>query len=241
MSTVAYQVRVSNRAKHPRLKLSARDGLVVVIPDGFDEARIPDVVARKREWIRRSEERLREQEKFVVPQPSAMPPERISLRAVGEDWSVVYRQTQAPGVTAVERRGQQLLVYGDIEDEPQVVAALQRWLARKTREHLVPRLRALGDDKGMHAAGVAVRSQRTRWASCSAKGTISLNIRLLFLPSQLVRYALLHELVHLREMNHSRRFWAYLASVEPDYRSFDDELRQSWRLVPDWIHRHSHA
>jgi predicted metal-dependent hydrolase len=114
-------------------------------------------------------------------------------------------------------------------------------LARKTREHLVPRLRALGDDKGIHAAGVAVRSQRTRWASCSAKGTISLNIRLLFLPSQLVRYALLHELLHLQEMNHSRRFWALLASVEPDYRSFDDELRHGWRLVPDWIHRHSFA
>lgn len=241
MSTVTYQVRVSNRAKHPRLKLSARDGLVVVIPDGFDEARIPDVVAGKREWIRRNEERLREQEKFLMSQPSGMPPERISLRAVGEDWSVVYRQTQAPGVTAVERRGQQLLMYGDIEDEPQVVAALQRWLGRKTREHLVPRLRALGDDKGMHAAGVAVRSQRTRWASCSAKGTISLNMRLLFLPSELVRYALLHELVHLREMNHSRRYWALLGGVEPDYRSLDDELRRGWRLVPNWIYRHSLA
>src|SRR5438552_3746506 len=110
MSTVAYQVRVSTRAKHPRLKLSARDGLVVVIPDGFDEARIPGVVAGKRDWIRRNEERLREQEKFLMPRSSGMPPERISLRAVGEDWSVVYRQTQAPGVTAVERRGNHLLV-----------------------------------------------------------------------------------------------------------------------------------
>lgn len=241
MTTVDYQVRVSNRAKHPRLKVSARDGLVVVIPDGFDEVRIPDIVAGKREWIRRNEERLREQEKFLVPQPSGMPPERISLRAVGEDWSVVYRKTQAPRVTAGERGGHQLLVYGDIEDEHQVVAALVRWLGRKTREHLVPRLRTLGDDKGMHAAAVAVRSQRTRWASCSATRTISLNIRLLFLPSPLVRYALLHELAHLREMNHSRRYWALLESMEPGFRSFDDQLRHGWRLVPDWIHHQSHA
>jgi predicted metal-dependent hydrolase len=235
MTTVAYRVRVSRRAKHPRLKMSAREGLVVVIPEGFEEARIPSVVEGKREWIRRSEERLRDQVKFLAPKPRGEPPERISLRAIGEDWSVVYRQTQAPGVTAVERRGQQLLVYGDLEETGPVVEALRRWLARKTREHVAPWLMTLGRDRGLDVAGVAVRAQRTRWASCSANGTISLNLRLLFLPRELVRYALLHELAHLRDMSHSRRYWALLGSLEPNYPALDGDLRAGWRLVPDWI------
>ena len=235
MTPVAYQVRVSSQAKHPRLKMSARDGLVVVIPDGFDEARIPSLVEGKREWISRTQDRLRDQVKFLVPQPPGLPPERILLRAIGQDWSVTYRPTEATGVTAVERRGQQLLVFGDIEETGRVVDALRRWLARQTREHVVPWLTTLGGDRGLHASGVTVRAQRTRWASCSAKGVISLNVRLLFLPSHLVRYALLHELAHTREMNHSRRYWTFLETLEPNYRALDSELRAGWRLVPEWI------
>src|SRR5213593_2082534 len=87
VNPVPYQVRVSSRAKYPRLKMSAREGLVVVVPDGFDESRIPEVVDGKREWIRRSEERLRDHAKFLMPQPPDVPPERISLRAIGEEWS----------------------------------------------------------------------------------------------------------------------------------------------------------
>ena len=80
------------------------------------------------------------------------------------------------------------------------------------REHVVPWLTTLGSDQGLDVGGVAIRSQRTRWASCSAKGVINLNVRLLFLPQELVRYALLHELTHIREMNHSRRYWMLLES-----------------------------
>lgn len=235
MTTLAYQVRVSLRAKHPRLKMSAREGLVVVIPDGFDEARIPAVVEAKQDWIRRTERRLREQSKFLVQQPPGSPPERISFPAIGRDWSVVYRETQAASVTATERSGQQLLVYGDLSETAAVIEALRRWLARKTREHIVPWVRALAGDKGLDIASVAVRAQRTRWASCSPKGTISLNVQLLFLHSHLVRYALLHELAHVKEMNHSRRYWTLLEAFEPNYLALDRELRGAWRLVPEWI------
>jgi predicted metal-dependent hydrolase len=235
MTGVDYRIRVSTRAKYPRLKMSARDGLVVVIPDGFDEARVPSVVEGKREWIRRSEERLREQVKFLVPTPSGSFPERIALRAIGQEWSVSYRPANKPGVTGVERRGQQLLLYGDIEKEEAVERALRRWLSRQTRAHLAPWLEVLGRDLELDVARVGIRSQRTRWASCSQKGTISLNLRLMFLPRELVRYALLHELAHIREMNHGRLYWTLLESLEPNYRALDQELRAGWRFVPDWV------
>ena len=196
---------------------------------------IPAIVERKREWIRRSEEGLRDQIKFLVPQPPGLPPERILLRAIGQDWSVHYRETDAPHVTAVERRGQHLLVYGDLDKQAAVAEALRRWLSRKAREHLVPWLILLGTERGVPVGRVAIRGQRTRWASCSARGTISLNLLLLFLPRELVRYALLHELVHTVEMNHSRKYWALLESFEPDYRGLDTELRSGWRLIPEWI------
>jgi predicted metal-dependent hydrolase len=235
MTTVAYQVRVSSRAKHPRLKMSVREGLVVVIPNGFDEARIPSVVEGKREWIRRNQERLRDQAKFLVPQPPGVPPERISLRAIGEEWSVNYRLTNNPSVTAAERVARRLIVYGNVDCDQAVRDALHRWLCRKTREHVAPWLEGLSRDRHLPFGKMAIRSQRTRWASCSPKGTISLNVRLMFLPQHLVRYVLLHELAHTQEMNHSRRYWAILESLEPNYLELDKELRAGWRLVPDWI------
>ena len=236
MTGVVYRVRVSSRAKNPRLKFSARDGLVVVIPNGFDEARIPSVVERKRDWIRRSEERLREQTRILVPgRPSSAPPAQISLLAIGQEWSVRYQTTSRVSATAVERLGQRLFVFGDTENRKAVRDALSRWLSRKTRQHIAPWLEALGRERRLDVPDVMIRSQRTRWASCSPTGTISLNLRLMLLPKELVRYALLHELAHTLEMNHGRRYWALLESLEPDYRALDEKLRAGWQMIPDWL------
>jgi len=235
MTPPIHRVRVSQRAKYPRLKMSARDGLVVVVPDGFDQWRIPFMLESKREWIKRAELRLAAQTKFLVRQTNGARPERITLRVIGQEWRVDYRPTDASRVTSVERPGQRLLVYGAVSDDDATREALRRWLARKTREHIGPWLLRLARDHGFNVTQVLVRSQRTRWASCSAGKTISLNVRLLFLPEQVVRYVLLHELAHTRVMNHGTGYWATLHGLEPNYRSLDDELRSAWQLIPDWI------
>jgi predicted metal-dependent hydrolase len=126
MTTDAYRIRVSPRAKYPRLKMSAREGLVVVIPKGFDESRIPSVLKGKRDWIQRAEHRLAEHQKFLVPQPNGSHPERISLRVIGQEWGVDYRPTDASTVTSVERPGQRLLVYGAVADDQRTREALRR-------------------------------------------------------------------------------------------------------------------
>ena len=72
---------------------------------------------------------------------------------------------------------------------------------------------------------VSVRNQRSRWGSCSRRGTISLNWRLVQVPVEVRDYIILHELMHLREMNHSRRFWSHVASVCPGYEQCEAWLR----------------
>jgi hypothetical protein len=82
-----------------------------------------------------------------------------------------------------------------------------------------------------------VRCQRSRWGSCSRRATISLNACLLFQRPEVLRYLMVHELSHLRHMNHSARFWAEVARHEPDWKALDRELLQSWVRVPSWIFR----
>ena len=100
---------------------------------------------------------------------------------------------------------------------------------------MVPWLERLSCETGLRYAKVSIRGQRSRWGSYSSRGTISLNYKLLFLPSTLVRVVLLHELCHIREMRHSHAFWASLSALAPDLKSSRAELRSAWRYLPRWV------
>lgn len=84
-------------------------------------------------------------------------------------------------------------------------------------EELPRRLRELADRHGLGIARVTVRNQRSRWGSCSRTGNIALNWRLIQMPAAVCDYVLLHELMHIRQPNHSPRFWAEVEAVCPDY------------------------
>jgi predicted metal-dependent hydrolase len=112
---------------------------------------------------------------------------------------------------------------GDVRD---VVHAGLRALA--TGE-LPPRCLALAGTCGWRPAAVTVRNQRSRWGSCSSRGTITLNWRLVQMPPAVADYVMLHELAHLRHPNHSHRFWRAVAGVCADWRSSERWLRRHGR------------
>ena len=87
----------------------------------------------------------------------------------------------------------------------------------------------------MKYSKIAVRRQRSRWGSCSVRGTISLNCCLLFQRPKVVRYLLIHELSHTLHMNHSKRFWECVAALCPQHETLDAELCAGWRRVPAWV------
>jgi predicted metal-dependent hydrolase len=80
---------------------------------------------------------------------------------------------------------------------------------------------------GVEPARVQIRDQRSRWGSCSTRGTLSFNWRLVLAPFDVLDYVVVHELCHLREPNHSRRFWKLVEQRRPD-----------WREQRDWLHEH---
>jgi predicted metal-dependent hydrolase len=108
------------------------------------------------------------------------------------------------------------------EDYRGVLEPLMRACAAR---ELPPRLLALAARHGLAVTRVTVRSQRSRWGSCSRDGNIALNWRLLQMPAAVSDYVLLHELMHLRQPNHSPRFWAEVEAVCPDYTSARAWLR----------------
>jgi hypothetical protein len=73
---------------------------------------------------------------------------------------------------------------------------------------------------------ISIRNQRTRWGSCSKKGNLNFNYKLIFLPEKLADYIVVHELCHIQEFNHSRNFWNLVAKTFPDYKSIVKELKK---------------
>ena len=80
--------------------------------------------------------------------------------------------------------------------------------------------------------GLTIRNQKSRWGSCSRKGNLSFNYKLAFLPPHLADYIIVHELCHLRELNHSARFWELVARTLPNHRTLRRELRKAGMGLP---------
>ena len=117
-----------------------------------------------------------------------------------------------------KRRGAVLRVDPASLNESEMRALLERWYRGEAAAHLPARIEHYAPQLGVRPSRVTIRGQRTRWGSCSGKGTVSLNWRLMMVPSALADYVVVHELCHLRHMNHSPQFWAMVAGAVPDYR-----------------------
>lgn len=135
----------------------------------------------------------------------------------------------------IERGDGLLTLTGKANDPERVRRALRSWLAERARQALTPWLSECARELGFQFERLAIRRQRTRWGSCSTRGTLSLNCCLLFQPPAVVRYLMIHELAHTRHMNHSRHFWQCVADHCPQYRQLDRELAAGWRNVPHWM------
>jgi hypothetical protein len=102
----------------------------------------------------------------------------------------------------------------------------RRALRERARRELPPRLLALAQQHGLTVSRVSIRNQRSRWGSCGRDGHICLNWRLLLMPPSVADYVLIHELMHLRRMDHSPAYWRLVAAACPDYEAARAWLRR---------------
>ena len=136
------------------------------------------------------------------------------------------RLVPQPGRERVHRRGDELLVPTLNQGSDPYLRVLERWYRRQARAEIGARLDAVTALHGTPYDGLTIRSQKTRWASCSSRGHMSFNWRLLLAPEAVLDYVVEHEVCHLEVMDHSPRFWALLASRVPDHKTHSGWLRR---------------
>lgn len=220
-----FAVRVSARARRLTARVHVGGRVEIVVPVGVHAHAVRDFVQRFTPWIDRKVAAMR----GLVQAPEAVP-RHIDFTLTGESFLVDWHRSSTRSAT--EEAGRLTV---SAPDEAGARAQLQQWLKVAARERLAPKLLKLAAELKFPVARVAIRCQRTRWGSCSTRGTVSLNCSLVFLRAEVVRYLFIHELAHTRHMNHSAHFWNLVAKLEPEYRSLDRELLAGWRTVPSWI------
>ena len=234
--SIEFAIRYSTRTRSARLRVGAREGLVVVVPAGLQRERVNQLVTSKRDWIASKLADI-EAVRHLIPKVAPARPQAFDLPALAESWRVEYREMRRASVGAKTDQPGRIVVFGAVNDVDACHAALRRWLARRAAEALPPWLVRVAAQCGQQPAAVAIKNQRTRWGSCAASGRISLNCKLLFLPRELVRYVMVHELCHLVEPNHSHRFWAQVRRVEQSADLLHGRMSDAWKHVPGWAQR----
>jgi predicted metal-dependent hydrolase len=225
------RIRVSARARRLAIRVFPDARVEVVVPPRARPREVERFIAAHREWI--DSRRAAALRNRPVPQP--FPPAAIEFRVSVERWRL-HLAGGAGRIRLVESSpdARLLRVTGAFSNAG-LRTALRAWLLRAARNRLTTRVAALATSTGVAYSQVSIRRQRSRWGSCSARGTISLNCCLLFQRPEVVDYLIVHELMHVKHMNHSARFWQAVERHCADWRALDRELVQGWRHVPRWV------
>ncbi len=225
----------SPQARRYRLTLRRDGTAVATIPVRGSEREAVRFVEQHRDWLERARERQARRpqaaEMWTIGTHVLWRGEMREIRlatttvATSVDWSVEALAGSKPQVCLAADVFRVASLEGDLRP------TLEAHFARRARIELPARTWELAAETGVDVKQVSVRNQRSRWGSCSAGGTISLNWRLVQAPDSVRDYIIYHELMHLREMNHSSRFWAEVQEVCPWWREAERWLKRNGSLL----------
>jgi len=129
-------------------------------------------------------------------------------------------------VTLAQRRGSELWVFVDDASETAYIEQIvSRWYQSEALRFFEQRAVFYAQLLNVAPCAIKLSAAKTQWGSCTAHGSVRLNVQLIKLPPRLIDYVVVHELAHLRELNHSAAFWRVVESVCPDYASLRGELK----------------
>lgn len=202
------------------------DGLRITAPKWVALADIESAIHEKQRWIfaKLNERRERSARRL---QPQVQWCDGATLPYFGTDLTLSIIAAQAAGVAYDEVKRELTISLPPDATEQQLKDRVQSWLQLEAKRIFAERLPVYAEKLGVTYRSFALSSATTQWGSCTADGRIRLNWRLIHFALPMIDYVIAHELSHLREMNHSPRFWATVQSIFPDFEAAKRVLRDS--------------
>ncbi len=213
-SVIRIDVRTSKRARRLRL-VSGINGVEAIVPPDYRAEELQSFVSAKRDWIIKTSRYY----------------SRLKERCGEHEPGTIYFLGSKYHFHVVKDRKQSAVVSDSIKvitfhvvDRRRYKQGVQEWYREQTGKIIAERLPALAGRLSMKYGKLSIKSQRSRWASCSKKGSLNFNLLLAAAPPEVIDYVIIHELMHLIEMDHSSRFWQLVKEADPDYKKHKEWL-----------------
>ncbi len=210
--TYNYRFRKSKKSRHIRLQISEDNGIELIAPKYISEQEAMKFINSNKEWLNK---KIADLEK-----------KRNKFYFLGREITVFQQYDMFRKTPSVNFTKNQLIISTPVDEEIDLKTEYNNWLKQKAKIYIPRRTEKLADQYDLKFGKISIRSQKTRWGSCSAKKTLSFNSKLMMLNKRLIDYVIIHELCHTREMNHSKHFWCLVESIMPDYYSLRKQLKK---------------
>jgi len=174
-----------------------------VVPLGFSVTKAEEFIRSKGDWI--------------IKHLSAVPEKRKGLIYRGRRMEPVYKNE---GITFREKESDKNL---EINDD--IMSQFNNWMYFVAKNYIPSRTVEFANKYKFRFNRIRVKKLRSRWGSCSSRGNLSFNYKLMQFPDEVIDYVIIHELCHTKEMNHSQRFWQLVAEIIPNYKELKTILR----------------
>ena len=206
-----YQIRFSKKAKYLQLKINHSNSLELVIPKRYSLKDGEKFINDKIDWIKKYSGKLTQKdEKYFF---------------LGEEIKILQIYdlfVKRPQIKFVKKVLRIKIPNGSNYELNELYLA---FLKRQTKKYLIERVNYLANKFNLNVSKISIRGQKTRWGSCSSSGKLSFNFKLMKFRKDVIDYVIIHELCHLKEMNHSKKFWKLVESYCPNYKTLRRELK----------------
>ncbi len=227
---VAYSLKTSTRAKNLRLQVSLEKGLVIIVPEGFDSGTMNIYLQEKQDWI------LAKLDHYARLKGDLAASKRFGWHVFyqGKEHRVEVRKVGPTVADTIEVTAGRVIITLGEGREKDPAAVLEHWMRSRARVLINQRIEAINEVLKLPFNRVTIKGQKTRWGSCSSLGNLNFNWRLIMAPLPVLDYIVIHELLHLIEPNHSKKFWALVGSVCPHYKTCRNWLKNNGHRLLIW-------
>jgi predicted metal-dependent hydrolase len=220
--TICYSLKRSYRAKYIRLEIHRQTGLTIFIPRFYKISELSDLIQRKKLWIIK---KLNEININHVKISEKETHDGLNLHYLGKSIKL-KTQSNREFPESIVLTGN-TLIFNHHRSNSGLGQVIEAWYRQQAEIIIKRKAGELCKDMNVTFNKLTIRKVRTRWGSCSQKGNLNFNWKLILVPEPVIDYIIIHELAHLKEMNHSQRFWNLVTRYCPQ-----------WRQHKKWLEEH---
>lgn len=217
---------IRSRRKTLSIEISIYGDVTVRVPQRMKLTEIQKMVELKRKWISQKRTEMLAKnlkvEKFYE--------EGSKLYYLGREYKLKIEKGLGKNSTVIPKE-EEIILYLPEEYELGIKVILREWYYNQAAEAIKKSVERYATLCNVTYQRITIRDQKTRWGSCSTKGNLNFNFRLIMAPPEVLDYVVVHELCHRIHMNHSQLFWDEVGKVLPDYQSSKEWLKQHTRQL----------